>query len=316
MGQPEADIGKDVSGAEGEAETGCAEDGHDRLLYVHLWRKCKKAVGPVLSHGLRATRWLCQRVMGTVLPSPAGGRQGSSLPWPGVFCAPYRSTVAHWYLGGDPGSEAGTSEHRAASYHEATVNKGDSMAERDGATANHPGDLAGFEYRCVGPHRGGRVVAVAGHPTDPSTFYFGTCAGGVWKTTDGGEFWKCVSDGFFKTAAVGAIAVSESDPNVIYAGMGETCIRGNVSHGDGVYKSTDGGDSWSEITRNEGLPEGVLGKIGIAVSPAKPDRVWALVEAKDGALFRSDDGGRTWQRLSEEGGLRRRAWYYMHIYAD
>lgn len=282
-----------------------------------------------------------------------------------------------------------------------------------------------LEWRLVGPHRGGRVVAVAGDPHDPATFYFGACAGGVWKTTDGGTYWENVSDGYFRTAAVGAIAVSESDPNVIYAGMGETAIRGNVSHGDGVYKSTDagktwsnvgladtrhiarvrihptnpdlvyvaalghawgpnaerglyrscnggknwekvlfrsehagaidlsmdpnnprilyvsfweaqrtpyslnsggpgsslykstdGGDTWAELTNKPGLPTGVRGKIGVAVSPARRDRVWALVEAKDGALFRSDDGGENWQRLSESGDLRRRAWYYTHIYAD
>jgi photosystem II stability/assembly factor-like uncharacterized protein len=282
-----------------------------------------------------------------------------------------------------------------------------------------------LEWRNIGPHRGGRVVAVAGHPTDPMTFYFGAVAGGVWKTTDGGTYWENISDGFFDTASIGALAVSESDPNVMYAGTGESTIRGNVSHGDGVYKSTDsgktwtnvglqdtrhiskirvhpqnpdvvyvaalghaygpneergvfrskdggktwekvlyrsekagaadlsmdpnnprilyasiwevqrfpyklesggpecglfkstdGGDTWTEITRNPGLPKGVLGKIGVAVSPAQPDRVWALVEARDGALFRSDDGGDTWQRLCEDPKLRRRAWYYMHLFAD
>src|SRR5712691_8342472 len=103
------------------------------------------------------------------------------------------------------------------------------------------GLLASLSWRSIGPFRGGRSVAVTGHPTDAMTFYFGACAGGVWKTTDGGTNWECVSDGFFKTAAVGALAVAESDPNVIYVGTGETCIRGNVSHGDGVYKTTDGG---------------------------------------------------------------------------
>jgi photosystem II stability/assembly factor-like uncharacterized protein len=285
--------------------------------------------------------------------------------------------------------------------------------------------LSALEYRNIGPHRGGRVVAVAGHPRDPMTFYFGACAGGMWKSTDGGTYWECISDGFFKTAAVGAIAVSESDPNVIYAGMGETTIRGNVVHGDGVYRSTDGGktwanvglqdtrhiakvrihptdpdvvyvaalghawgtneerglfcsrdggqtwekvlyvtaragaidlsmdpgnprvlycafwegyrtpyslnsggegsglwrstdggDTWTDISRNEGLPKGTLGKIGVAVSPARPDRVWALIEAEDGALFRSDNGGETWQKVSDNPDLRRRAWYYMHIFAD
>src|ERR1700687_4621670 len=96
-----------------------------------------------------------------------------------------------------------------------------------------------LRWRLIGPHRGGRVVAVHGDPSDRMTFYFGACAGGVWKSTDGGLYWENVSDGFFKTSAVGALAVSTSDPNVIYVGTGETTIRGNVSHGDGVYKSTD-----------------------------------------------------------------------------
>src|SRR5689334_18515389 len=93
--------------------------------------------------------------------------------------------------------------------------------------------LAGLAWRCIGPHRGGRVVAGAGDVGDPMTFYHGACAGGVWKTTDGGTTWRCVSDGYLATAAVGAIAVSQSDPNVIYVGTGETTIRGNVSRGDG-----------------------------------------------------------------------------------
>jgi photosystem II stability/assembly factor-like uncharacterized protein len=285
--------------------------------------------------------------------------------------------------------------------------------------------LQSLEWRLIGPHRGGRVVAVAGHPTDVGTFYFGACAGGVWKTTSGGAYWENVSDGFFKTAAVGAIAVSEADPNIIYVGTGETAIRSNVSHGDGVYRSSDGGrtwqnvgladtrhigdvvihpqnpdvvyvaalghawgpseergvyrssnggktwqkvlyksnragaidltldprnprvlyasiwqaqrypyamssggedsgiwrtmdggDTWTDLTRMPGLPSGVLGKIGVAASPARPGRVWALVEATDGALFRSDDYGETWERVCDNADLRRRPFYYMHIYAD
>jgi hypothetical protein len=109
-------------------------------------------------------------------------------------------------------------------------------------------DLSGaLKWRCIGPHRGGRVVAVAGHPERPMVFFFGACAGGVWKTSDGGTYWENVSDGFLGTAAVGAIQVSESDPNVIYVGTGESTIRGNVSHGDGVYRSTDGGRSWRHL---------------------------------------------------------------------
>ena len=288
-----------------------------------------------------------------------------------------------------------------------------------------PALLRSLEWRLIGPYRGGRVVAVAGDPAHSQVFYFGSTGGGVWKTTDGGRYWENISDGFFKRASVGALAVAESDPNVIYAGMGETTIRGNVSHGDGVYKSTDGGktwihlgledtrniakvrihpqnpdlvyvaalghahgpnaerglfrsrdggktweqilfrneragaidlamdpnnprilyaafweavrqphqlisggegsglfkstdggDSWTEISRNKGLPKGLLGKIGVAVSPAKEGRVWAVIEAGDGAVFRSDDGGQTWEKLSEEGNLRARPWYYMHIFAD
>jgi photosystem II stability/assembly factor-like uncharacterized protein len=285
--------------------------------------------------------------------------------------------------------------------------------------------LNSFEWRCIGPHRGGRCVAVAGDVSDPMTFYFGACAGGVWKTTDGGTYWRNVSDGYFGTSAIGAVDVSASDPNVIYVGTGEACIRNNVSHGDGVYRSTDagrtwhhiglrdsrhigairvhphdpdvvyvaalghafgpneergvfrsrdggrtwdrilhksvragchdismdphnprvlyaaiwqtqryphtlqsggpdsglwrstdGGETWTDITRHQGLPRGVLGKVGVAVSPARTGRVWALVEAEDGALFRSDDAGQTWQRMSEDSALRTRPWYYIHVFAD
>ena len=92
-------------------------------------------------------------------------------------------------------------------------------------TTAQSGLFGALTWRCIGPFRGGRVVAVAGDPVHPMTFYFGACAGGVWKTTDGGTYWQNVSDGFLQTAAVGAIAVADSDPNVIYVGMGETAIR-------------------------------------------------------------------------------------------
>ena len=293
------------------------------------------------------------------------------------------------------------------------------------ASGIDPKLLNALEWRCIGPHRGGRVVAVAGDPVNPAVFYFGACAGGVWKTYDAGTYWENVSDGFFKTASVGAIAVSESNPAVIYAGMGESCIRLDVSYGDGLYKSTDagrtwthlgledtrhisririhprdpdivyvaalghafgpnsqrgvfrskdggmnwervlfksedagaidlamdphnprvlyaaiwqarrnfwsmssggpasglykstdGGDTWAEITGNPGLPEGIKGRIGVAVSLARPDRVWATIEAADAALFRSDDAGATWQEISDDQDLQGRPWYYQHIFAD
>jgi len=285
--------------------------------------------------------------------------------------------------------------------------------------------LAAVRWRCIGPPRGGRVVAVAGDPIEQMVFYFGACAGGVWKTTDGGTYWENVSDGYFKTAAVGAITVAEADHNVVYAGMGESCIRGDVSYGDGVYRSTDagktwvhlgledtrhiarirvhpnnpdlvyvaalghafgpneqrgvfrsrdggknwervlfrsdkagaidlcidpnnprilyaslwetirtpwsltsggpdsgifksvdGGDTWQELTENPGLPQGLKGRIGIAVSPARADRVWATVEAEDCGVYRSDDGGANWQSVSDNRDIQGRPWYYQHIFAD
>ena len=108
-----------------------------------------------------------------------------------------------------------------------------------------------LKWRCIGPPRGGRVVAVAGDPEDRGVFYFGACAGGVWKTVDAGIYWRCVSDGFFGSAAIGALAVARSDANVIYAGTGETEIRLDVSYGDGIYKSTDAGRTWSHLGLRE-----------------------------------------------------------------
>ena len=285
--------------------------------------------------------------------------------------------------------------------------------------------LGSLKWRCIGPHRGGRVVAAAGDPSNAMVFYFGAVGGGVWKTSDGGTYWENVSDDFFNTAAVGAIAVAESDPNVVYAGMGESCIRGNVTHGDGVYRSTDagntwshlglkdtrhiarirvhpadpdvvyvaalghafgpneergvfrskdgganwekilftgenagaidlsidpnnprimfaamwqarrephtftsggpesglhrstdGGDTWTDISGNKGMPDGIKGRIGVAVSPARSGRVWAIVEAEERGLYRSDDGGESWERVSDDGNLMQRPWYYCHVYAD
>ena len=139
----------------------------------------------------------------------------------------------------------------------------------DGVRFNDTRLLGGMRWRCIGPPRGGRVVAVAGDPQESMTFYFGACAGGVWKTTDGGTYWENVSDGYFKTAAVGAIAVAEADRNVVYVGMGESCIRGDVSYGDGVYRSTDAGRTWVHL----GL-EDTRHIARVRVHPQNPDLVY------------------------------------------
>ena len=287
-----------------------------------------------------------------------------------------------------------------------------------------------LQWRNIGPHRGGRVVAVAGDVSDPMVHYFGG-VGGVWKTIDGGTYWENVSDGYFKSSAVGAIAVSESDPRIIYVGMGESCAavprlhwtskadgvyrstdsgktwenmglentrhiaririhpsdpnlvyvavpghfegphdeRGVFRSKDGgvnweqvlfrseqagavdlsidannprviyaamwdfrrhfwnsynggpdssIYKSTDGGDTWTELTGNPGLPAGTLGRIGIAASPAKPDRVFALIQRASGGggLYRSDDAGANWEHMTDDPLLIGRPHYYIHVIPD
>ena len=131
-----------------------------------------------------------------------------------------------------------------------------------------PNPFRTLQYRQIGPWRGGRVTAVAGVTSQPLIYYFGATGGGVWKTSDGGVTWEPVSDAYFKTGSVGAIGVCETDPNVIYVGMGESPIRGNVSHGDGVYKSTDAGKTWKHV----GLSD--TRQIGrVRVHPRNPDLV-------------------------------------------
>ena len=286
--------------------------------------------------------------------------------------------------------------------------------------------LAGYRWRNIGPDRGGRSIAVSGVRGRRNEAYFGAVGGGLWKTTDGGETWAPVTDGQIRSASVGAIAVSESHPDVVYIGMGESCIRGNIMPGDGIYKSTDagktwthvgfrnvdaiskirvhptnpdivfasvfgkysvpseergvykstdggkswrkvlyrdnktgsvdltidpknpnvmfaalweayrkeyqmssggpgsglfkstdGGETWTEITRAPGMPAtGLVGRIGVAVSPANGNRVYALVENDKGGLFRSDDAGATWTLINENRSIRQRAFYYTHVFAD
>ena len=281
----------------------------------------------------------------------------------------------------------------------------------------------GMKWRLVGPFRGGRSEAVTGIPGDPNTYFFGGAAGGVWKSTDGGGNWIPLFDKQ-PVSSIGAIAVAESDPNIVYVGTGEGCIRGNLTSGDGVYKSTDGGRSWRniglrdsrqigalivhprdpnivlvaalghvygpnaergvfrtvdggrtwdkvlykndhtgaidvvfdpknpnilfaslwEVSRTpwslvsggegsglykstdggatwkrldgDGLPKGILGRIGVSVSGADDSRVYALIEANEGGLFRSDDAGDTWTRVNDDERYRQRAWYFTHVYAD
>lgn len=164
-----------------------------------------------------------------------------------------------------------------------------------------------MRWRNVGPFRGGRSNAVEGVRGQPRTFYFGGTGGGVWKTTDGGENWVNVSDGFFNTGSVGAIAVSEADPNVVYVGMGEHAVRGvTTSHGDGVYRSTDAGRTWTHV----GL-EGTRQISRIRIHPGDPDRVYVAAQGspygatEERGVYRSADGGRTWEKIhyvGEEAG--------------
>ena len=285
--------------------------------------------------------------------------------------------------------------------------------------------LSSYRWRNIGPDRGGRSIAVTGVKGRPAEAYFGAVGGGLWKTTNGGEDWAPVTDGQVNSASVGAVAVSETNPDIVYIGMGETCIRGNIMPGDGVYKSadggktwthlgfteshgiakirihptnpdivfvaafgkfsvpnpergvfkstdggktwrkvlfrddktaaidisidrnnpnvmyaalweayrkeyqmssggpgsglfksTDGGETWTEITRNPGLPAGVVGRIGVAVSGANSNRVYALIENDHGGLFRSDDAGATWTLVNDKRDIRQRAFYYTHVFAD
>ncbi len=286
-----------------------------------------------------------------------------------------------------------------------------------------PALFQAMKWRGVGPYRGGRALAVTGVPGEPGLFYFGAVAGGVWKSTDSGATWKPIFDSM-PNASIGAIAVAPSNHDVIYVGTGEGALRGDITYGNGVYKSADGGKTWTHVglddtrqigalivdpknpdvvlvaalghafgpnaergvyrtedggrswrkvlykdentgavdvtfdpsnsnvvyaalwqvrrqpwnfssggpgsglyrstdggvtwheLRGHGLPGGILGRIDVSVSAADPKRVYAMVEAEEGGLYRSDDGGGNWTRVSEDGRIRQRAWYFSKIYAD
>ncbi len=155
-----------------------------------------------------------------------------------------------------------------------------------------------LRWRNIGPARGGRVVAVAGDPRDRATFYFGGCGGGVWKTDDAGTTWRNVSDADFRTPAVGALAVATADPEVLYAGTGEACVRNDVIAGDGVYRSTDGGRHWAHV----GL-DGTRHIARVRIDPSDPDRVYVAAlgdifgPSQERGVYRTTDGGRSWERV-------------------
>ena len=155
-----------------------------------------------------------------------------------------------------------------------------------------------LEWRSVGPNRGGRSITSAGSAARPNEYYFGAVGGGLWKTTDGGATWKPATDGQLKSSSVGAVAVSESNPDVVYIGMGETELRGNIMQGDGVYKSIDAGKTWKHI----GLGD-TQAIARVRVDPSNPDIVYvAALGHPYGAnvergVFRTRDGGKTWQKV-------------------
>ena len=165
-------------------------------------------------------------------------------------------------------------------------------------SAVDPKLLAGLRWRNIGPARGGRVTTVAGVPSQPMTFYFGSTGGGVWKTTDAGQIWLPMTDGQIGAASMGAIEVALSDPNIIYIGTGSDGLRSNVSTGDGVYKSTDAGKTWTHVGLRE---SGHIG--GIRVHPSDPNVAFvaaignAFKPNAERGVFRTKDGGRTWQKV-------------------
>src|SRR6266481_2309575 len=164
--------------------------------------------------------------------------------------------------------------------------------------------LKELKYRSIGPFRGGRAVAVSGVTSQPGVYYFGSTGGGVWKTTDGGATWLPITDGQIKTGSVGAIAVSESDPNIVYVGMGEPDIRGNASHGDGVYKSSDAGKTWKRVGLEDTYHIGA-----VRIHPKNPDIVyvaavghlWGPNEMR--GVYRTTDGGATWKQVLKRSNM-------------
>lgn len=156
-----------------------------------------------------------------------------------------------------------------------------------------------MQWRNIGPFRGGRSNAVSGVQNNPLTYYMGTVGGGLWKTIDAGISWTNVSDGYFQTASVGAVAVAGSDPNIIYVGMGEHAVRGVMSsYGDGVYRSTDAGKTWQHLglSKTKHISR-------IIIHPENPEKIWVAAQgaafgpSRERGIYTSDDGGRSWQQI-------------------
>lgn len=201
---------------------------------------------------------------------------------------------------------AQTKPERQSKAAKATQNASDSQTsatDQNAASAEPESDkpedkpFKGMKYRLIGPFRGGRSLTAAGIPGDPTTYYFGATGGGVWKSTDGAMTWSSVFDKE-GTSAIGSLAVANSSPNVLYVGTGEACIRGNISHGDGVYKSLDGGKTW----KNVGLRDTrAIGKV--IINPSNPDVVFVAALGHpfgpnvERGVFRTTDGGKTWEKV-------------------
>ena len=156
-----------------------------------------------------------------------------------------------------------------------------------------------LKYRNIGPFRGGRSVTAVGVIGDPLTYYMGTTGGGLWKTSNAGQRWENISDGFFETGSVGAVAVSESDPNIVYCGMGEHAPRGVMtSYGDGVYKSTDAGKTWKKmgLSKTQHISR-------IVIHPKNPDVVYVAAQGalyapnEERGIYKSIDGGENWEKI-------------------
>ena len=186
---------------------------------------------------------------------------------------------------------------------------------------------AGKTWTSVGLADSRQISRVRVHPRDPNVVYVGvqgnvwgpSATRGVFRTKDGGKNWQKV---LFKDDSTGVsdLVMDPANPDVLYAALWTAYRKPwmlvSGGPGSGIYKSMDGGNNWKELTRNAGLPKGVLGNIGISVSRARPNRVWAIIEADSGGVFRSDDGGSTWTKTNAERKLRQRAWYYTKIHAD